>query len=142
MRTQTDHRLDGEAHARFCLSDSLVFCVMWNVGCAVEQLVDTMSAVGLDDAAILRLCVLLDNVSRIAEEHAGLDQLDSLVQALSRCLDNANGVWICECLLADVVRFVEVAVEAAVVEGHVDVEDITILEDTLVGNAVTDDFIR
>jgi hypothetical protein len=114
---------------------------MWNVGCAVEQLVDTMSAVRLDNAAFFCLCVLLDDVSRIAEEHARLDQLDSLIQALSRSLYYTDRIGVRECLLADVVCLVEVAVEPAVVEGYVDVEDITVFEDALVGNAVADDFV-
>lgn len=141
MCAQANHRLNGEAHAWLRLSHSLVLGVMWDVGCAVEQLVDTVSAVCLDDAAVLSLCVLLDNVSIFAEKRAWLNQLDSLVQALSRCLDNADRIWVRECLVADVVCLVEVAVETAVVEGHVDVEDITILEDALVGNAVADDFV-
>jgi hypothetical protein len=114
---------------------------MWNVRCTVEQLIDTMSAVRLDNAAFLGLCMLLNDVSRVAEEHAWLDQLDSLIQALSRSFDNADRIGVRKCLLANVVCLVEVAVEAAVVEGHVDVEDIAVFEDALVGNTVADDFV-
>lgn len=141
VSTQADHGLDREAHARLRLSDSLVLGVMRHVGCAVEQLVDAVPAVGLDDAAVLGLCVLFDDVPVFAEESAWLDQLDGLVQALSRCLDNADRVGVGEGLLADVVRLVEIAVEAAVVEGDVDVEDVAILEDALIGDSVADDFV-
>jgi hypothetical protein len=42
---------------------------------------------------------------------------------------------------ADVVGLVQVAVEAAVVEGYVDVEDVAVLEGALVRDAVADDFV-
>lgn len=115
---------------------------MRNVGRAVEQLVDAVSAVCLDDGAFLRLCVLLDYVSVLAEERAGLDHLDGLVQALSRSFHYADSIWIRQGLVANVVCLVEVAVEAAVVQGDVDVEDVAVLEDALIGNAVADDLVR
>lgn len=42
---------------------------------------------------------------------------------------------------ADVVGFIEVAVVAGVVEGHVEVEDVAVEEDARVGDAVADYFV-
>lgn len=138
---QRNHGLDGEAHAGLRLSYGLVLRIMWHVGCAVEQLVDAVPTVCLDNGAFLRLRVLLDDISIFTEKCAWLHHRNGLVQALSRCLYDADGVGICQCLLADVVSLVEITVEAAMVESYVDVEDVTVFEDALVGNAVANDFV-
>lgn len=49
---------------------------MRHVRRTVEELVDTVSAVGLDDLTVPLLGDLLDGVAIIAEEGAGLDKLD------------------------------------------------------------------
>ena len=139
--SQGDHGLDGKAHAWLRLTHCLVLRIMRHVGRAVEQLVDAVSAVCLDDGAFLRLCVLLDYVSVLAEQRARLHHLDGLVQTLSRCLHYADGIRICQSLVADVVCLVEIAVEAAVVEGHIDVQDVAVFENALVGYAVADDLV-
>lgn len=65
---------------------------MRHVRRAVEQLVNTMTAVRLDNGAVLCLCVLFNDVSGVAEEHARFDDLNGLVQALSRSLYYADSV--------------------------------------------------
>lgn len=140
MRAERNHRLDSEAHARLRLADGLVLGVMRHVGCAVEALVDAVATVGLDDAAVVALGDLLDRVAVVAEERAGLDELDRLGEAVAGGLDDAHGVRVLVGF-ADVVGLVQVAVEAAVVEGDVDVEDVAVLEGALVGDTVADDFV-
>lgn len=115
MRTETDHGLDCEAHAWFRLANRLVLCVMWYVGRAVEQLVDTMSAVRSDYAAILCLCVLLNNVSVLAKQCTGLDNLDSLVQAFPCCLSHPHCVWVRQRFVSNIECLVQIRVETAVV---------------------------
>ena len=137
---ESNHGLDGEAHAGLCLADCLVLGVMGHVGRAVEALVDAVAAVGLDDAAVVALGDLLDRVAVVAEERAGLDKLDRLGEAVARGLDDAHGVRVLVGF-ADVVGLVQVAVEAAVVEGDVDVEDVAVLKGALVGDAVADYFV-
>lgn len=73
MCTNADHRLNGEAHAGLRLSDSLVLGVVWHVWCTVEQLVDAVAAVCSDNAAILALCMLLNDITVLAEECPRLD---------------------------------------------------------------------
>ena len=41
----------------------------------------------------------------------------------------------------NIVGFVEVAMEAVVIEGYIYVDDVAVLEGPLVGDAVTDDFV-
>ena len=52
---------------------------MRDVGRAVEESANTMSAVCPNDAAIFRLGMLLDDVAEFAQKHARLDDLDCLI---------------------------------------------------------------
>lgn len=136
-----DHRLDGEAHARLGLANSLVFGIVGHVGCAVEKLIDAVATVGLNYATVVGFCNLLNRVAVVAEESAGLNELDRFFQRVSCGFDNAYAVRVLV-RLADVVSLVEVAVEATVVKRNVDVQNVTILQRTLVGNAVADNLVR
>jgi hypothetical protein len=114
---------------------------MGNIGSAVEELVNAMATVGPDNTAVLALGVLLDDVAVLAEKCAWLDNLNGLVQAFTRSLGNAHCIRVGQSLVANVVCLVQVSMEAAVVQSNVDVEDITVLEDSLIGNAVADDLV-
>ena len=137
---ESDHRLDSKAHARLRLADGLVLGVMGNIRSAVEELVDAVAAVSLHNATVVCFGDLFDRVAVVSEEGAGLDELDRLFQAVAGGLDDAHAVGVLVGF-ADVVGFVQVAVEAAVVEGDVDVEDVAVLKGALVGDAVADDFV-
>ena len=100
-----------------------------------------MSTVRPDYTTVLALCVLLDHVAVLTEECAGLDDLDSLVQAFSRCLCNAYSIGVCQRLVSNIVCLVQVAVKAVVVQCDVDVEDITVSEYSLIRNTVANDFV-
>ena len=71
-----NHRLNCEAHSRLRSADGLVLGVVRNIGRAVEELVDSVPTIRLYDRAVAGLGVLLDRVSRVAEEHTGLNQVD------------------------------------------------------------------
>lgn len=141
VRAEVDHGLDGEAHALLRGADGLVVLVVRDVGRAVEQAVDAVADVRAHHVALLRLGVLVDRVAEVAEQHARLDQRDGLRQALARRLDDAHRVGVARGLRADVVRLVQVAVEALVVQRDVDVQDVAVDEDALVGDAVADDLV-
>jgi hypothetical protein len=85
--------------------------------------------------------MLFNDVAYIAKQHARFDDCNRKVQALPRCFHDTNRVWVRLCLVANVVRFVEIAVVAAIVDADVDVEDIAIKEDALVGYAVANDLV-
>lgn len=139
--SQRNHGLNRKRHADLALAGCLVLGVVWHVGRAVKQLADAVAAVRADDAAVLCLGVLLDDVAKLANLDAGLDGLDGLVQALAGGLDDAHVVRVGLGAVANVVGLVEIGVVALVVEGHVNVEDVAVEEDALVGNAVADDFV-
>lgn len=107
----------------------------------MEQAVDAVANVRLDDVALLRLGVLVDGGAKVAEEDTRFDHRDGVVQAGARRFDDTHRVGVVTGLLADVVCLVEVAVVAVVVEGDIDVQDVAVDEDALVGDAVADDFV-
>lgn len=74
--TDVDHGLNREAHTGLGSAHSLILSVVRNVGCTVEQLVDTVAAVALDDTAVTTLGVLLNDIARFTEQHARLDQVN------------------------------------------------------------------
>lgn len=141
VSTNTDHWLNREAHARLRLPNGFVLCIMRDVWCTVEQLVDAMSTVCPNDTAVLALRMLLDNVAIVAKQSARLDHFDGLSQAFSGGLCDAHSIGVGQCLVTNVVCLVEIAVEAAVEEGYVNVEDVAVFEDSLVRDAVADDFV-
>ena len=107
----------------------------------MEQLIDAVPTIRFNDATVARLGVLLDDAARLAEQHSRFHELDGLVEAFAARLDDADGVWIGEGFGAYIVGFVEVAVEAAVIEGYVEVDDVAVLQDALVRDAVADGFV-
>ena len=100
-----------------------------------------MTAVCFDDTAPLRLCVFLDDSAGIAECHSGLDEWDRVVKAFASGLHDANRGGVGKCGGANVVGFVEVAVESAVVKGDVEVDDVAVKKDAAIRDAVADDLI-
>ena len=100
-----------------------------------------MSAVCFDNAAVSALGVFFNHASRVAEGHAWFDELDGFVEAFAGGFDDADGGRVGAGLFAHIVCFVEVAVEAVVVERDVEVDDVAFEEDALVGDAVADDFV-
>lgn len=115
---------------------------MRNIGRAVEKLVDAVSAICPDNTTVPALRMLLDDVAVFAEKRAWLDNLNRLVQAFARSLSHPHSVWVRERLVSNVVSLVQIRVETAVVDGDVDVENISILEYSLVGDAVADDLVE
>lgn len=81
----------------------------------MEELVTAVTTVRLDNADILALGMLFYRVARVAEQHAWLDKLDGLLEALSRGFHHTDGIWIRLGLVSDVVRLVKIAVEASVI---------------------------
>lgn len=137
-----NHRLNGKSHTRLGLTNSLVLGVVGDVRRAVEELVDSVSAVGADYAAVTGLGMLLNDVAKLTEENTWLNGLDGKVQALSRALSDTDGVRISLGLITNVVSLVEISVVALVVKSNINVEDVTILQHSLIGDAVTDDLVR
>ena len=87
---------------------------------------DTMPAVGLDDATSLNFGMAFDNLANIPEEHSRLDDLDCTFETFPGGFRNANRVYVCSCSIPDVVGLVEITMKPAMIERHVDIDDISI----------------
>lgn len=116
MCSNTDHRLNCETHARLRLTNCLVLGIVRNVGCAVEKLVDTMSAIRPDHAAVFAFGMFLDDVAIFPEKSAWLCDFNGLVQALSCSLGDPYSVWICQRFVSNVIGLIQVCMETAVVD--------------------------
>lgn len=79
MRAQTYHWLDSECHTRLRCANCLVLRIMGNIGSRMEELVDSVPAIRRYDTAFLALRMSRDDVSRILESHARLDNLYCLI---------------------------------------------------------------
>ncbi len=64
-----------------------------------------------------------------------------MIEAFAGGLDDADGFGVGESRRADVVGLVEVAVEAAVVEAYVEVDDVAVAEGPGVRDTVADYFV-
>ena len=115
---------------------------MWHIWRAVKELVDTVATVGLHNSAIARFGVFFYRIPWVAEEHTGLHESNRLLQAFPSSLDDTHIFRVLRCLGSYVIRLVQVAVEALVIEGHIEVENIAVNEYTLIRNTVTDYFVR
>ena len=106
MCPQSNHRLDGKAHAWLRLSHGLVLGIMRNIRRTMKQAVDTVTAVCFDDTAIFRLGELFYHVSVIPEKSSRLDELDSFIQALSSSFNDTHRIRVCLGLISNIVCFV------------------------------------
>lgn len=138
---QSNHGLNGKGHSNLALAHSLVLGIVRDIGRAVEELSDAVAAVRSNYAAVFLLCNLLDNVSKLSDQDARLDGLDGLVERLTCCLHHSYAVGIGLGPVANVVCLVEIGVVSTMVQADVDVEDIAVEENALIGNAVADDFV-
>jgi hypothetical protein len=107
----------------------------------MKKLIHSMSAIRLHHLAVVAFGDFLNRVAVVAEQSARFHHCDCGVETLPGGFDDADVVRVLGRGGADVVGFVEVAVEAAVVEGDVYVEDVAVLERAVVGDAVADYFV-
>lgn len=107
----------------------------------MEILVDAVTAVCSDDTAVLLLGMLLNNVTKLADQNTGLDSLDGFIQALAGGLDDSHGVGVGLGLVANIVGFVEVGVVTLVEQANVNVKNVAIDKNSLIGDSVADDFV-
>ena len=88
---------------------------MGDIRGAVEQRIDTMTAVCPDHTAILRLGVLLDGITKLSYQRSGLDKLGGLIQTFPSCLNYPDRVGIRLGLIPNIIRLVQVGVVPSMV---------------------------
>lgn len=101
-----------------------------------------MATVCLDRTTTFALCVLLNHISIVPEQCVGFRNCNGVVKTLSRCFHNTDGVRVSLSRVADVVRFVEISMEAAVIECYVYVHNVAIAENPLIRYTVADDLVN
>lgn len=138
---ERNHGLDGERHAGLALADGFVLGIVGDIGRGVEDPVDAVADVCPNDAAPLGLCVLLYGIAKVPEERPRLDHLNGLLQALACRLGDAYRIRVRLGLVADVVGLVQVAMVTVMIEGYVQVYDVSVHERSFVGDTVADDFV-
>lgn len=133
---QIDHGLDGESHASLCLPHCLVLRIVWYVRCTVEELVHAVAHISLDHAAISAFCKFLNCISRIAEQHSRLNELNRLFETIASSLHNTHRVGVRLGFVADIVCFVEISVVTTMEQCNVNVDNIAIDQCTLIWNTM------
>ncbi len=101
-----------------------------------------MATIRLDYAAVSRLGMLLDDCSWFTKEHSWLDKLDGLIKTLTGGFHDPYGCCISKCFRADIVRFIQISMKAAMVKRHIEVKNIPVKQNPLIRDAVTYDFVR
>jgi len=139
---QSNHGLNGEGHPGLALSNSLVLGVVRDVGRTMEKLADSVATVSSDNAAVVLLGMLLNNVTKFSDQSAGLNGLDRLIQALSCRLNHTNSIGVGLGFVSNVISLVQIGVVSFMVQGNIDVENITVKQNALVRNTVADDFVN
>ena len=106
---------------------------MQNLRFFVEALPDAMSAILPDDGTALAFCILLDRVPDIAQSGAGSDQFDTRDHGPVRYVADALAL---DGRLADQEHFAGVAVPAILDDGDINIDDVTVFQPFITGNAM------
>ena len=142
IATQANHGLDGEGHAFSAFADSFVFSIVRHIRRTVKQGVDSMPAVCLDDGQLLVLGVLLDDIAEFLDGNSGFDVIDGFGKALPSGLYEPDIVRIGFGFVSNIVSLVQITVISFVEKRNVDVQNVAILQHSLVWDTMADNFIR
>lgn len=100
-----------------------------------------MSTIGCNDTTSPRLCLFINYSPGCPKRHPGLYKLNRLVQTFTTRLHDPHAVGIRKRFVTNVVCLVQVAVETAMVQRHVNVDDVTINQASPVRDPVADDLV-
>jgi hypothetical protein len=82
-----------------------------------------------------------DNVPKITDGSAGLDKSDGQVQGLTGRLNQPYRFWVSGGPWTDIVGLVKICVVTFVVDGNVEVQNVTVQENTLIRDTVANHLI-
>lgn len=103
--------------------------------------VDAVTTPSFDNGKTPGICVLFDDFSKFPNRGSGLDDCNGHVQGFPRCFNESDRIWVCFGLVTYVVGFVQIGMVSAVVDGDIQIENIAIKKDSLVGDAMAYNFI-
>src|SRR6185437_4190412 len=136
---EREHRLDGEGHARLHGDVHVGVVEVRHDQAGVERGADAVAGEVANDAVAEAARVGLDDTADGVEGPAGSDGPDAAHHGLVGALDEQPGLLR---RVAGQEGGVGVAVHAADVGGDVDVDDVTVGDDGVVGDAVADDLVE
>ena len=138
--SEIDHRFDGKNVPGLHRSLGLVLVVVGYVGYRVEQRADSVPAVGSDDAALILARGLVDGRAQIAIERAGFDLVQRRCKTIEGCLHQFLAIVV---HVANKEGLVQISVVSTfVVRRYVDVDDVTILNLSVVRDTVTNHLVH
>lgn len=108
----------------------------------MEELAHSMTAVRPDNTAVLLLGVLLNDVSKLADQNTRLDSLDRLLQTLAGSLDDTNSIRVSLGLLTNVVGLVEIGMVTSVVKRNVEIQNVAVHQHSLIRNSMANNFVN
>lgn len=139
MNSSVDHWLNGEDVACLHEASRFVTCIVRNIGGAMEQFSSSMSTVGPIDTETVLLNELSDHIANISVHSSGLANSDCLFQTFIRF---GNEEFTAFGNFPDQISLIEINVEPILVDSDIEVDNITILQWSAVGDTVTNDFIN
>jgi hypothetical protein len=139
IRTQCNATyLDGKGMADRHLSIGFVVAVVQNIGIGVKGLTNSVTAKVAHRGKAPGHNVIFNNGSNILVVVAGLHKLTGRNPRVVRCLDQGLGLVVgfsCH------EHFTTVSVKAVQVYGNVQIDNVSFLQGSIVGNAVTNHFV-
>lgn len=136
IAAQSQDRLNGERHARFTSSHSLVLGVVRDPRGRVELRVDTMATPSLDNGKSPRGCVLFDDLAKFSDRYTWFDNRNGHVQGLPRRFNESDRVRIRSSFVTNVVSLIQVGMISTVVDRNVEIENVPIKKNSLIGDTV------
>mmetsp|Transcript_7387 Transcript_7387/g.21654 ORF Transcript_7387/g.21654 Transcript_7387/m.21654 type:complete len:241 (-) Transcript_7387:233-955(-) len=137
--SQVDHWLHSEDVANLHRSLGLVLVVMRDVRDGVKQCADSVTAISSVDAAFVRHGLFVDGRTQIAVQRAWPHQSKCGCQTFECRPNKALSVSVD---LANTECFVEITVVSAqIVRRHIDVDNVSILNFSVIRNSMTNDFV-
>lgn len=132
------HRFDGERLSSFHHSHSLVFSIVGHIGCGMKESVYSMSTVALHNTEAVSLYVTLNHVANVPKTLAGSDHVDCFADTL---VGDFHQLLVFLGNITHEEGLVEVSVETPMVDGHVHIAKIAVLQRPHVRDSVTNYFV-
>lgn len=95
-----------------------------------------MAAPSLDNGKSPRGCVLFDDLAKFSDRYTWFDYRNGHVQGLPRRFNESNRVRVRSSLVTNVVSLIQVGMISAMVDRNVEIENVPIKKNSLIGDTV------
>ncbi len=114
-------------------------CIVGNIGCAMEEVANAMSAISLHDLIALGVDMLANQCAKVPTRHTRLNRINCMLQ---RFVSSSNQLFVGRRHISHQKCFIEVAMKTILEDRYVNIDDISVFKSAHVGNAVANDFIH